>query len=517
MAIKTTLDAMIPRDDFEVQADEFALDLFNEFPIQNLARDSTILKLLRKPDFQRETNHWNTGQVATFISSFLDNEVIPSLILWKSPSLIFVIDGGHRLSALRAWMEDDYGDGLISREFYGGEIPDAQKRAAKRARKVIEDRVGRYSALHDLIGSKTGDEKDIKRASRLATRVIPVQWIQGSADVAETSFFKINTQGTPLDNTEEMVIRNRRKPIAISARAILRAGAGHKYWSSFPDGKVREIEDRAAQLYKLLFEPEIEEPLKTLDVPLGGSVSPVDALALLIEFLAIVSSPDGKMKLISDDVDDQTGDATLRVLVNSLEIVKRLTGNSPGSLGLHPAVYFYNEKGKYSRFLFLAMNMLVTERVRSNDSGFFAKFTRARATLESFLMENKSLIGILVQNMGKQKRVPNLRNLLAFVISEGKEGNTVSPESVITHLGLHGRIIDVVSAKTSSQFSDDTKSSIFLAKALEGTLECPICCGKLDPRKSVSYDHIVRVREGGLGDASNGDLVHPYCNTGVKN
>jgi hypothetical protein len=29
---------------------------------------------------------------------------------------IFVIDGGHRLSALRAWMEDDYGDGTISLE-----------------------------------------------------------------------------------------------------------------------------------------------------------------------------------------------------------------------------------------------------------------------------------------------------------------------------------------------------------------------------------------------------------------
>ena len=58
----------------------------------------------------------------TFVASFLDNEVIPSLILWKAPAYMFVIDGGHRLSALRAWMEDDYGDKAISLAFYGGEI-----------------------------------------------------------------------------------------------------------------------------------------------------------------------------------------------------------------------------------------------------------------------------------------------------------------------------------------------------------------------------------------------------------
>ena len=56
MAIRVTLDAMIPRDDFAVQVDEFEFDLFADFQITSLSRDSAILKLLRKPDFQRETN-----------------------------------------------------------------------------------------------------------------------------------------------------------------------------------------------------------------------------------------------------------------------------------------------------------------------------------------------------------------------------------------------------------------------------------------------------------------------------
>lgn len=111
MPAHVTLDAMISREDFAWEGEEFVLDLFPGLPIANLGSNSPILKLLRKPDFQRETNHWSPEQIATFIASFLDNEVIPSLILWKSPSFIFVIDGGHRLSALRAWMENDYGDG----------------------------------------------------------------------------------------------------------------------------------------------------------------------------------------------------------------------------------------------------------------------------------------------------------------------------------------------------------------------------------------------------------------------
>jgi Protein of unknown function DUF262 len=145
MARRVNLHAMIPREDFEVKENETAIDLFKEFPINHLAPESPYLKLLRKPDFQRETNHWSPEQVATFIASFLDNEVIPSLILWKSPGFSFVLDGGHRLSALRAWIMDDYGDRSISLDFYGNEVSKDQKQIAARTRKMIEQRVGRYT------------------------------------------------------------------------------------------------------------------------------------------------------------------------------------------------------------------------------------------------------------------------------------------------------------------------------------------------------------------------------------
>jgi hypothetical protein len=517
MPQRVTLDAMIPREDFGLEGSKFELDLFPAMPISYLAKDQPIMKLFRKPMFQRETNHWSPEQIAVFIASFLDNEVIPSLILWKSPSFIFVIDGGHRLSALRAWMEDDYGDNSISREFYKGEISDEQKRIAAKARKLIEQRVGRFSAMPALVGSSTATPDQARRANSLFTRAIHVQWIQGNADVAETSFFKINSQGTPLDEVEEMLIRNRRKPVAISARAILRAGAGHVYWSAFNPANKAEVVRLASEYYNTVFKPEVSQPLKTIDVPVGGSASPVDALGLLVEFLAISGTRDIKGKSIADYAEDTSGDETIRVLQNSLEIVNRITGNSPGSLGLHPAVYFYNERGKYNRFLFLGMSLLLTDKIRNNDSGFFKKFTAARSVLEAFLAENKSLLGIILQNMGKTHRVPKMRDLLAFVIEEAVAGRVVTAETAITHLGLRGRIIDVVSNTRNPHFSDDAKAAIFVSKALEAALECPICRGKLDPAKSVSYDHIVRVRDGGAGSVENGALVHPYCNTAVKN
>jgi hypothetical protein len=348
MGNRVSLDAMIPREDLAIESQPYALDLLKDFPLHLLGLDSPVLKLLRKPDFQRETNHWTPEQIATFVASFLDGEVIPSLILWKAPRYIFVIDGGHRLSALRAWMEDDYGDKALSAAFYNGELSDQQKRAAKRTRSLIEQKVGRYSELKKLVDAK-GPEVSVRRAITAVTRGLTLQWIQSDAAVAETSFYKINSQGTPLDDTERLLIENRRKPIAIGARAIHRAAAGHKYWSTFKSEKIKaDIARLAKDLHDLLFQPEAEDPLTTLEVPLGGPISPVDALALLVEFLTIAGNRSQKPKYINEYEDDLSGEETVSILSKSLEVLRWIVGNSHGSLGLHRAVYFYNEKGKHS-------------------------------------------------------------------------------------------------------------------------------------------------------------------------
>ncbi len=376
------------RADLAVEGDDFTSDLFQSFPITNLEAASPIRKMLRKPDFQRETNHWRPRQIVSFISSFLDNELIPSLILWKSPTFIFVIDGGHRLSALRAWMEDDYGDGHISQAFYKNEISDGQIKIAKQTRRLVEKEIGRFSTLKSLIEtSSKSDEISRRRSNRLFTRSLSLQWVQGNAEVAEISFFKINSQGTPLDDTEETLLRNRRKPIAISARAIIRAGQGHKYWSAFPERMQEQVQQEFANLFELLFEPEVEAPLKTIDIPIGASVSPVDALDLLIVFLTVTKSPLDP-KPIQSYEDDLAGNETLSVLRSGIRSMERITSSKPGSLGLHPAVYFYNEKGKHSRFLFLGVVSLISIALSNNNKDLFFQFTKCRSRIEIFLVGN---------------------------------------------------------------------------------------------------------------------------------
>ena len=172
MAKRVDLDAMIPREDFAIAQETYVLDLIKDFPVNHLTNESPILKLLRKPDFQRETNHWNPEQVVSLLASFVDGEVIPSLILWKAPRYIFVIDGGHRLSALRAWMQDDYGDGAISLSFYRGEISKRQKEIAKQTRTMVEKQVGRYSTLLSQVDTKNAPEIVARRAQVLFTRAL---------------------------------------------------------------------------------------------------------------------------------------------------------------------------------------------------------------------------------------------------------------------------------------------------------------------------------------------------------
>jgi Protein of unknown function DUF262/HNH endonuclease len=519
MAQRVNLDAMIFREDIAIDAGEYTLDLLKDFPLVNLNDSNPISKLLRKPDFQRETNHWSPEQVVSLIESFLDNEVIPGLILWKSPRHIFVLDGGHRLSALRAWMTDDYGDGPITAAFYKAEISKDQKKAANRVRKLVASKIGTFKQLEQIVGKPdSADATKTRRADRAFTRALSLQWVQGTKAVAESSFFKINSQGTPLDPTETLLIKNRKKPIAISARAILRAGTGNKYWADFPIETQSKFEEKAKEFYNLLFEPESERPTRTLDLPLAGSVSPVDALAVLIEFLTIAGAQTpNKPKTIDQYDDDSTGEGTIGVVTRALEILNRVTGNSHGSLGLHPAVYFYTENGKHNRYMFLGMIQLVAERVRNNDDGFFKKLTKSRSRIEDFLLENKSWIGLLLTNMSKGQRVIKTRDLFTYLISGFDKEETITPETTISYLGLKGRFFDVELANNyTKKVSDDTKSSAYLEPALASAVKCQICGGRMDANKSMSYDHKTRIRDGGDNSVENIQLSHPYCNTGFK-
>lgn len=522
MADRVTLDAMIQRADFAVGADEsLSTEQISTLSIESLNPNSMIVPMLRKPDFQRETNHWSPAQLVTFLKSYLDLELIPSVILWRSPSYVFVIDGGHRLSALRAWIEDDYGDGNVSRQYYGQEISDDQKRVAERVRRLVDKELGPYSRLKAAIFAEDGyDDLTKSRAKKMATRQLSLQWVVGDAEKAESSFFKINTQGTPLDKTEELILRNRKKSIAIAARSILRAGTGHKYWSRFENDSASEIESLAKDVHHLLFKPELKQPIRTLALPLGGGASPLNALDLLIKFVSYSNpSQEKPYPTISDFSEDPDGSATIKVLKRCMKVVSWMTGNGPNSLGLHPAVYFYNDHGRHNSDMFLAFVSLISRKLMNNNKQFFKDFTSNRDEIETFLLRLKPILALLVNAVTSRSRISKLSEFIEAIVDRAKGGENLDNSWAISFIAPNSRakILGAAEATESSDISRETKSAVYLRESLKSAVRCPICKGLVEPSLSISYDHEIRVREGGLGAADNIQLSHPFCNTGFKN
>lgn len=91
MVQRVNLDAMIRREDFAREIkDGPAPSIIRELKLSDLLPTAAIRRQLRKPEFQRETNHWTPDQVLKLLTSFLDGDVIPSIILWRSANFVFV-------------------------------------------------------------------------------------------------------------------------------------------------------------------------------------------------------------------------------------------------------------------------------------------------------------------------------------------------------------------------------------------------------------------------------------------
>lgn len=514
------LDAMIKREDFAASNGDSASSHENvqTISLREFTEGGLIGPSLRKPDFQRETNHWRPEQISSLLECFVNGDLIPSVILWQSPTCLFVIDGGHRLSVLRAWVEDDYGDGPISQPFFGYQISEEQKRNAERARQLVKHNVGTWQHYLAKLKSDSANPEEKRKLNVIVSRGIPIQWVKGDADKAESSFFKINTKGTPLDAVEELLLKNRKKPISIASRAIIRAGKGHKYWSSFPSEHAEKIEDQSKKIHSSFFDPELKRPIKTLDLPLGGPKGVRVALETLIE-LNLIASRDqaGLPAKIEDTQDDEDGSATIQVLEKTYALAKRITGNDGGSLGLHPAVYFYGPTGRHSGPMFMGTLTVIARKLVNNDKSFFKKFTAVRERLETLLISNKDLIATILQKHISPRRTGKYATLLEQLVAALSNEKPIDQAELVRMAGLEGKIVVGTEESTSKNFSDDVKSAAFINVALSSAVKCPICNGYLDSEKSVSYDHVERVEDGGVGALANCSLAHPYCNQAVKN
>lgn len=514
MGKSVNLDALILREDFEVVSTDAlsnSAGLASTIKINDLGANDFFFLILRKADFQRETNEWSPTKICEFIESFLDGDLIPAIILWKSQSnIVFVLDGAHRLSVISAWINDDYGDGIISKQFYNNEIPVEQKRFAEKTRKLVNKRIGAYKDFKlALEYPNKSNIKILKRARALGSLALETQWVKGDASNAEKSFFKINQKASRINTTELKILQARKTPNAIAARAIIRAGTGHKYWCNFSNENQTKIEETAREIYNILFHPPLEQKINTSDLPIGGKNYSSNALTLVFQSINIII---GK----TEDI-DLDGSKTIDVLIKCLSVFRMINSTSTSSLGLHPLVYFYSHKsGNYQMSSFMAIVSFILELKTNN---LLNDFIRVREDFEEFLILYNYFIEQIILKYGSGvKSHKHLKSFFLFVfkhLSDNINIETTVNSLVKSQQYNFLKMDSTEKTNVTSIFSTKTKNGIYIRESIKNLNKCQICNGYIH-KNSIVFDHKKRIKDGGLGTIENGQLSHPYCNSVIK-
>jgi hypothetical protein len=516
------LDALIPRDDFAVDEAPSKATPPDRISIAHLD-GHFFTGDLRKPDFQRETAHWTPAKVVDLIRSFLDADLIPAVILWRAGRSIFVIDGAHRLSALMAWILDDYGDRKTSLDHFGGHITDEQRKVADRTREQVLKSVGSYAHYQAFRNNRSAAPEHMqKRLSNLADNSLVAQWVTATdAKSAEESFFKINQQGTPIDPTERRLLRSRDSASAISARAITHAGSGHRYWNAFGSDIQSQIESAGREIYRALYDPPISGmPMTTLDVPVAGrGYNTLPFVFDLVNQANNVRIADSTSKNDRDAVPaDEDGAVTVEYLKGVRRRVERITGDTARSLGLHPVVYFYTRSGAFQPSTLLAVSGFL-EDLAATDK--LIHFTQNRQKFEDFLIKHKEATTLLIKQLGSGVRhIPRLREYYTRILTgliEGKDLHEIqaafSDDTDFAFLTApRPASLHPDPSTNRGAFSRATKTAAFFEAALPHGARCKIC-GALIHKNSVQFDHIVPRRDRGMTDMANAQVSHPFCNS----
>ncbi|AJS61184.1 HNH endonuclease family protein [Paenibacillus sp. IHBB 10380] len=522
------LDAMIPKDDFEiveVTEDDRGGGNFT-IRIMDMEVNGWFLATYRKPDFQRETVKWNKETICGLIENFLDEDLIPAIILWRSPSgIVFILDGAHRLSAFVAWVNDDYGDGPISKLFYNDSIPIRQRELAEKARKYVNKKIGPYSDYKRALSAKnnTGIKPVVYlRAKRMASRGFEFQWVRGDARKAEQAFIRINKKSVTISDSELVILETRKTPVTIAMRAILRGGTGFKYWGNFVEEVQKEIEALGDKAFLLLYTPPLEAHIRSLDrLPVAGNNYAQPSLHLLFETVKIIIEhfyPTDEEQQVLKFSEDEEGLKTVEVLKSCITTFKRINSNSTSSLGLHPAIYFYNHKtGRYQPTTFMSITSFI---LHLDEGGLLNSFIEVREDFEKFLVDYNYFIEQIVLKFGSQTRsVEHLKNFYLEIFNNLLLGHKVDdiPRYLLTSPEFSFlKSNNELNKRTGVNFSDNTKNAIYIKEALSNAMQCKICHSLIQPKAS-SFDHKIRISEGGIGDVENGQLAHPYCNSIYKN
>lgn len=206
------LDLLIPREDIKDNNNVIDQTLLNKdiILLSDLEKKSKFYRKLRKPSCQRQINLWDIKHKLDFIKSFLEGKKYPVITLKMSEDdKIFIIDGSHRLSALISWINDDYGDGEITKKNFHNQIPINQIKNAQKTREVINNKIGKYKDYKKMIKNNKYDELNLK-----------IDWIKGDFIKTKDSYYKLH-----INKSDEQGDK----------KYFSRSGKGSNYWTAYKE------------------------------------------------------------------------------------------------------------------------------------------------------------------------------------------------------------------------------------------------------------------------------------------
>ncbi|NOT63528.1 MAG: DUF262 domain-containing protein [Acidobacteria bacterium] len=529
--------------------------------IRDLYGKKSKARLLRKPDFQRATWAWSPEECVELLESVLYEQVVPSVIMWLSPdNFQYVLDGGHRISVLLAWIDDDWGDRLPEDEYRDTTVQESIRKAAQRVRDLLrEKKIGafkEYLAADEIYNEHVDKgqipDQAMDSASLSFARLVrrweavdlgfPILWVSGDYEKAEESFLKINKTGRSLSDWETKLVENRSSSFARAVMSIAQIGdVGHCWPIQEPEvandsrlkAKAEQIIQKVKELHTLLFEPPYSRPVTELKQPLMATpyTRPEMKPWYLAELLTITEGKKGQKPeteaLIKKDRNAPVSHIItngLKLIDDAIDVIGNLYGSSPRSLCLMPLVYFYNKQGDYIRSLFYGMIYWLNHGSETLDvPNRKLVFSVHRRAFEEVLIQNKDLIITRIARRigsGPEVTLPTARyfdGLLALLVKHNDQTELAEFQAehaqLIATLGNSDLLEQEEEAVSPSRtFRGAMRTEVQVKELLGMFAICEICGGRYHPSLFTELDHKKQHSKGGKTAVSNARSTHPFCN-----
>ncbi len=523
MGTTTILKNVLDRKPMVAFTTQYALEPRHfELKVKDL-ENSQIIEHLYKADNQRSTEYWRLEEIVEFMQECMSNpNTWLTVLYWMDENgNIYVIDGGHRVSLLIAWIKRYFADEQVDN---APNFDDQQKADLR----YIRDKLGECCDFQKILADPSLMEvKD--NIEKLSIRFMHVV---GSPEDARKAFESINSKSKRLDRWEESHLKNRGRDTFYAIYACCYLNDNRANLIDLGEDEINRIIVLGEKIHNLLFK----------NILLDTDLTHGKRIGLVTELLNILSNGSDMDLDESDGQAKRVFDRLLALYTILSRIAKPQGDNRNVSLGLHPQLYFFKDS-RFQITSFLAWFAIIAESHHENKLQHFTSVRKSVETLiANFPIATTETVGKFGSGIKGHDRLQIVYR--AFIKIGSKVTIDFDDESSLNtiilalsksfdylnfneHLeaGFHGirdeqAIQDIVNfveelkpdeRPKAQKFSLTTKTILRQKFNIQNQNFCRICDGLLYS-PSTEVDHYIAMAMGGHGNLDNAVLLHPYCN-----